>query len=54
MQGQVEPKIAFVGGGSYQWGPKIIVDVALNEALRGDRLVLHDISVPQDLRQRGA
>jgi alpha-galactosidase/6-phospho-beta-glucosidase family protein len=33
-----------VGGGSYQWGPKIILDVALNEALRGGRLILHDIN----------
>jgi len=33
-----------VGGGSYQWGPKIILDVALNEGLRGGSLVLHDIN----------
>jgi alpha-galactosidase/6-phospho-beta-glucosidase family protein len=39
------PKIAFVGGGSYQWGPKIILDVALNEGSRGGTLVLHDINV---------
>jgi alpha-galactosidase/6-phospho-beta-glucosidase family protein len=38
------PRIAFVGGGSYQWGPKIIQDVALNEELRGGTLVLHDIN----------
>jgi alpha-galactosidase/6-phospho-beta-glucosidase family protein len=38
------PRIAFVGGGSYQWGPKIILDVALNENLRGGTLVLHDIN----------
>jgi alpha-galactosidase/6-phospho-beta-glucosidase family protein len=38
------PRIAFVGGGSYQWGPKIILDVALNEELRGASLVLHDIN----------
>jgi alpha-galactosidase/6-phospho-beta-glucosidase family protein len=31
-----------VGGGSYQWGPKIIQDVALNEELRGGTLILHD------------
>jgi alpha-galactosidase len=36
--------MAFVGGGSYQWGPKIIQDVALNEELRGGTLVLHDIN----------
>ncbi len=40
----VAPKIAVIGGGSYQWGPKIIQDVALNEELRGGTLVLHDIN----------
>jgi alpha-galactosidase/6-phospho-beta-glucosidase family protein len=44
VEGRGGPKIAFVGGGSYQWGPKIILDVALNERLRGGTLVLHDIS----------
>jgi alpha-galactosidase len=44
VEGRDGPKIAFVGGGSYQWGPKIIQDVALNEALRGGTLVLHDIN----------
>ena len=44
MEGRGGPKIAFVGGGSYQWGPKIILDVALNEELRGGSLVLHDIN----------
>jgi alpha-galactosidase/6-phospho-beta-glucosidase family protein len=44
VEGQGGPKIAFVGGGSYQWGPKIILDVALNDDLRGGRLVLHDIN----------
>jgi galacturan 1,4-alpha-galacturonidase len=39
----VAPKIAVVGGGSYQWGTKIIQDVALNEDLRGSILTLHDI-----------
>ena len=37
------PRIAVVGGGSYQWGTKIIQDVALNEDLRGSVLTLHDI-----------
>jgi alpha-galactosidase/6-phospho-beta-glucosidase family protein len=44
VEGRGGPKIAFVGGGSYQWGPKIILDVALNEELRGGNLVLHDIN----------
>jgi alpha-galactosidase/6-phospho-beta-glucosidase family protein len=37
------PKIVIVGGGSYQWGPKLILDVATNEELWGSRLTLHDI-----------
>ena len=44
MEGHGGPRIAFVGGGSYQWGPKIIQDVALNEELRGGTLMLHDIN----------
>jgi alpha-galactosidase/6-phospho-beta-glucosidase family protein len=44
VEGLGGPRIAFVGGGSYQWGPKIIQDVALNEELRGGTLVLHDIN----------
>jgi hypothetical protein len=44
VEGRGGPRIAFVGGGSYQWGPKIIQDVALNEWLRGGALVLHDIN----------
>jgi len=44
VEGHSGPKIAFVGGGSYQWGPKIIQDVALNEELRGGALILHDIN----------
>jgi alpha-galactosidase/6-phospho-beta-glucosidase family protein len=44
VEGRGGPRIAFVGGGSYQWGPKIIQDVALNEDLRGATLVLHDIN----------
>jgi alpha-galactosidase/6-phospho-beta-glucosidase family protein len=44
VEGRGGPRIAFVGGGSYQWGPKIIQDVALNEELRGGSLILHDIN----------
>jgi alpha-galactosidase/6-phospho-beta-glucosidase family protein len=44
VEGCGGPRIAFVGGGSYQWGPKIIQDVALNKELRGGSLVLHDIN----------
>lgn len=44
MDGCGRPKIAFIGGGSYQWGPKLILDIALNENLRGALLTLHDIN----------
>jgi alpha-galactosidase/6-phospho-beta-glucosidase family protein len=36
-------KVAIIGGGSYQWGTKLILDVAMNEDLRGSWLTLHDI-----------
>lgn len=36
-------KIAFIGGGSVQWTPKIVTDLALSETLAGAELVLHDI-----------
>ena len=38
-------KIAFIGGGSVQWSPKIVTDIALCETLAGAELVLHDIDV---------
>jgi alpha-galactosidase len=44
VEGHGGPKIALVGGGSYQWGPKIILDVALKPELRRGTLVLHDIN----------
>lgn len=36
------PKVVIVGGGSYQWGPKLVLDAAMSEDLRGGSLVLHD------------
>jgi alpha-galactosidase/6-phospho-beta-glucosidase family protein len=36
-------RIAFVGGGSVQWSPKIVTDMALCDTLAGAQLVLHDI-----------
>lgn len=36
-------KIAFIGGGSVQWTPKLVTDMALTETLAGTNLVLHDI-----------
>jgi alpha-galactosidase/6-phospho-beta-glucosidase family protein len=44
VEGRGGPRIAFEGGGSYQWGPKIVQDVALSEELRGRTLVLHDMN----------
>lgn len=36
-------KIAFIGGGSVQWTPVLVTDMALTETLAGAELVLHDI-----------
>ena len=36
-------RIAFIGGGSVQWTPTIATDMALQGALAGAELVLHDI-----------
>ena len=36
-------KIAFIGGGSVQWTPKLVTDMALNERLTDATLMLHDI-----------
>jgi alpha-galactosidase/6-phospho-beta-glucosidase family protein len=36
-------KIAFIGGGSVQWTPKLVTDMALIAALDGAELMLHDI-----------
>jgi len=36
-------KIAFVGGGSVQWTPMLVTDMALTETLSHASLVLHDI-----------
>jgi alpha-galactosidase len=38
-------KIAFIGGGSVQWAPGLVSDVALTETLAGAELVLHDVDV---------
>ncbi|MGZ6899281.1 MAG: family 4 glycosyl hydrolase [Acidimicrobiia bacterium] len=39
----MSPRIAIVGGGSYQWVPKLIVDVANTPSLVESEIVLHDI-----------
>ncbi len=36
-------KIAFIGGGSVQWTPGLVADMALTPTLAGANLVLHDI-----------
>ncbi len=36
-------KIAFIGGGSIQWTPKLVTDLALTDTLAGADLVLHDV-----------
>src|SRR5215208_1775541 len=36
-------RICFVGGGSYQWTPKLLTDIALTRDLSGT-IVLHDIA----------
>jgi len=38
------PKIAVIGGGSYNWAPTIINDVLLTEGLEGSHIVLEDIA----------
>jgi alpha-galactosidase/6-phospho-beta-glucosidase family protein len=37
------PRIAIVGGGSYQWVPKLLVDVANTESLHGAEIVIEDV-----------
>jgi alpha-galactosidase len=37
------PRITIIGGGSYQWTPKLLVDVVNTDALRDAEIVLHDI-----------
>lgn len=36
-------RICFVGGGSYQWTPKLLTDIALTPGLSGS-IVLHDVA----------
>ena len=37
------PRIAIIGGGSYQWTPKLLADFVNTPALRDAEIVLHDI-----------
>ena len=45
-------RICFVGGGSYQWTPKLLTDIALTKDLSGT-IVLHDVApAPMEEMQR--
>jgi len=45
-------RICFVGGGSYQWTPKLLTDIALTKGLSGT-IVLHDVAPgPMEEMQR--
>src|SRR3982751_5971453 len=45
-------RICFVGGGSYQWTPKLLTDIALTRDLAGT-IVLHDIAPePMEVMKR--
>lgn len=46
-------QVTIIGGGSYQWGPKLITDLLGVEALAGMELVLEDID-PAPLEPLGA
>ena len=37
------PRVVIVGGGSYQWVPKLVIDIVNTPSLRDTALVLHDI-----------
>ena len=37
------PRITIIGGGSYQWTPKLLVDFVNTPALQDAHVVLHDI-----------
>lgn len=39
----MSPRITIVGGGSYQWAPKLLVDLANTPALHGAQVVIQDI-----------
>ena len=38
------PQFAFIGGGSLQWAPKLLADIALTPGLEGSRVILYDIN----------
>ena len=38
------PRIVIIGGGSYQWVPKLLIDLANTPSLQGSEIVLQDIN----------
>src|SRR3954452_15492084 len=44
-QPMAKTRICFIGGGSYNWMPKLLGDLALTPDLEGT-VVLHDLSQP--------
>ena len=38
------PRIVIIGGGSYQWVPKLLIDVAITPSLQGAEIVLEDVN----------
>src|SRR6476660_7312566 len=38
------PRIVIVGGGSYQWVPKLLIDIVNTPSLAEAEIVLHDIN----------
>jgi len=41
--GAMSPQITFIGGGSYQWIPKLLLDIADTPSLAGAHIVIQDI-----------
>ena len=37
------PRIVIIGGGSYQWAPKLLIDIANTPSLHTAEIVLEDI-----------
>lgn len=49
----MSPRVAIVGGGSFQWVPKLVVDLATTPSLAATAIVLHDVD-PAPLPQMAA
>src|SRR5947209_7770616 len=42
-EARMAPRIVIIGGGSYQWAPKLLIDVANTPSLHDAEIVLADI-----------